>query len=205
MPSAVSITEGTAYAREGAKVTGDRSDSLLIDQARQGDAEAFRALVERYEDAVAAVVIGMLGPGDEADDVGQETFIRFYRSLDQFRGDASVKTYISRIAMNLSLNALKRRKRTRSRWLALDDQPEPRDDRTPEVGHERRERIRAVRGAIDDLSEKHRPVVVLRMVEGYSTRETAEILGVTEGTVLSRLARALQRLETDLAPVMAES
>jgi RNA polymerase sigma-70 factor (ECF subfamily) len=186
-------------------VIGDRTDNQLIEEARGGDALAFRSLVERYEDVVAAVVIGMLGPGDEADDVGQETFIRFYRSLDQFRGEASLKTYVSRIAMNLSLNALKRRKRSLDRWAALDDQPEPGDDRTPETGHERRERILAVRRAIAGLSDKHRPVVVLRMVEGYSTRETADILGVPEGTVLSRLARALKRLETVLAPVMVDS
>ena len=97
------------------------SDSALIVRARRGDARAFRTIVERYQEAVARTVIGMLGPGDEADDVGQETFIRLHGSLNRFRGDAGLKTYLTKIAMNLSLNALKRRKRQRGRLVSLTD------------------------------------------------------------------------------------
>src|SRR4051812_20075618 len=79
------------------------ADHELLQLARDGDERAFRELVERYEPAVASVVVGMLGAGDDADDVGQETFIRFYRALGSFRGEASLKTYLRRIAMNLSL------------------------------------------------------------------------------------------------------
>ena len=90
-------------------------DTALIDRARAGDEAAFRGLVERYESQVAATVVGMLGPGDEADDVGQETFVRFYQALSKFRGEAALGTYLTRIAMNLSLNAIKRRQRQRWR------------------------------------------------------------------------------------------
>ncbi|RMH54101.1 MAG: sigma-70 family RNA polymerase sigma factor, partial [Bacteroidetes bacterium] len=93
--------------------TASPSDETLVARARQGDEQAFRNLVERYESTVAATVIGMLGAGPEAEDVGQETFIRFYRALHQFRGEAAVGTYLTRIAINLSLNALKRRRRRR--------------------------------------------------------------------------------------------
>ena len=86
-------------------------DEELLARAGNGDHGAFRMLVERYEGRVAATVIGMLGPGQEADDVGQETFIRLYESLDTFRGDAKLSTYITRIAINQSLKALRRRKR----------------------------------------------------------------------------------------------
>ena len=89
-------------------------DELLL-RARAGDDRAFRLLVERYEGRVASVVTAMLGAGDEAEDVGQETFIRFYRSLDRFRGEASLGTYLTRIAINLSRNALRRRRREATR------------------------------------------------------------------------------------------
>ena len=101
------------------------TDRALIDQARAGDEAALRVLIERYEPQVAATVVGMLGPGDEADDVGQETFVRFYQSLDKFRGDAALGTYLTRIAINLSLNALERRKRQRWRFWSRDDEQAP--------------------------------------------------------------------------------
>lgn len=173
------------------------TDAQLVERARSGDERAFRDLVERYEGRVASTVIGMLGPGDEAEDVGQETFIRLYRSLDRFRGDASLGTYLTRIAINLSLTALKRRKRFRARFVSRDDDgratPEPGVD--PEPAIERKEVGHRVRKAVDELSPDHRAVVVLRMIDGYSTREAARILGVPAGTVMSRLARALERLE----------
>src|SRR4051794_38893163 len=77
-----------------ARMHADPTDQELIGRARTGDERAFRLLVERHEGVVAATVAGMLGRGDDADDVGQETFIRFYRALGDFRGEASVKTYL---------------------------------------------------------------------------------------------------------------
>lgn len=177
-------------------------DHELMQRARDGDERAFRELVERYEPAVAAVVVGMLGPGDDADDVGQETFIRFYGALGSFRGEASLKTYLRRIAVNLSLNALKRRRRFAFRFLSRDRAREPLPEPPVVIDGEveQREAQAKVRAAIDRLGPRHRPVVVLRMIEGCSTRETAEILGLPEGTVLSRLSRAMRQLEDELRP-----
>jgi RNA polymerase sigma-70 factor (ECF subfamily) len=184
------------------------SDFRLVDLAKKGDRDAFRRIVERHEAAVAAVVIGMLGTGDEADDVGQETFVRFYRSLSKFRGDAALRTYLSRIAMNLSLNALKRRKKEAGRTLRLGSEPDAPAFADPQMGPERileRDEIqRAVRAAIQGLDEKHRSVVSLRMLQGMSTKEAAEVLGLPEGTVLSRLSRAMKKLEAELEPWMHE-
>ena len=84
-------------------------DAELIKLAQDGEDAAFAILVTRYESRIAKTVIGMLGDTIEADDVGQETFVRFYRSLGSFRGDAGLGTYLTRIAINLSLNELKRR------------------------------------------------------------------------------------------------
>lgn len=180
-----------------------RSDIRLVELARRGDRDAFRRIVERHQDAVAATVIGMLGPGDEADDVGQETFIRLYMSLGAFRGDSALRTYLTKIAMNLSLNALKRRKRQAQRVAALDaGAGEQHSDPSPSP-HGRLEGLearQAVRSAIDELDEKHRSIVVLRMLRGLSTKETAATLGLPEGTVLSRLSRAMKKLEARLQP-----
>lgn len=177
-------------------------DHELMQLARAGDERAFRELVERYEAVVAGVAVGMLGPGDDADDVGQETFIRFYRALGSFRGEASLKTYLRRIAMNLSLNALKRRRRFAFRFLSRDRAREPLPE--PAVvmdGEVERADVQArVRAAIDRLGPRHRPVVVLRMIDGCSTRETAEVLGLPEGTVLSRLSRGMRQLQDELRP-----
>jgi RNA polymerase sigma-70 factor (ECF subfamily) len=178
------------------------SDAELIARARAGDDRAFAEIVERYEGVVAATAVGMLGDGDEADDVGQETFIRFHRALGSFRGDSSLKTYLVHIAMNLSLNALRRRRRILARFVSRDeteiDAPSPNAGPDGEVDASE---LRAfVRAAVRGLGERHRAVVVLRMFQECSTRETATILGVPEGTVLSRLSRALEELERRLAP-----
>ena len=137
----------------------------------------------------------MLGPGDDADDVGQETFIRFHRSLHNFRGESSLKTYLVHIAMNLSINALRSRRRSVLRFVSRDeheiDLPEPRVG--PEGEVDAGELQAFVRAAVSRLNEKHRAVVVLRLFHEYSTRETAQTLGIPEGTVLSRLLARHER------------
>ncbi len=184
-----------------APVTIDEPYPELLARARAGESSAFRTLVERLQPIVASVVIGMLGAGDDADDVGQETFVRFHAALDQFRGDASVETYVRRIAMNLSLNALKRRKRFRWRLLSRDQSTVPLAE-PPVAAYdiERTERIDMVRRAVAQLGEKQRSVVVLRLLDERSTNETADILGLPPGTVMSRLARGMAELERLLAP-----
>jgi RNA polymerase sigma-70 factor (ECF subfamily) len=148
----------------------------------------------------------MLGPGADAEDVGQETFIRFHGALDRFRGDSSLKTYLIHIAMNLSLNALRGRRRTTLRFAdGADDLAAAPEPRVGPAGDTDAAEVRTiVQRAVSTLSEKHRAVVVLRMFNDYSTRETAQILGLPEGTVLSRLSRALHELEERLAPYVRD-
>ena len=180
------------------------SDASLLARARGGDDEAFRLLVVRYEPVVAATVIGMLGRGDDAEDVGQETFIRFHRALDGFREESTLKTFLVRIAMNLSLNALKRRRRLSLRFISRDaaDTQLPEPPVLPVAADESEERRAIVQRAVAMLGPKHRPVVVLRLLQDLTTRETARALGIPEGTVLSRLSRAMKELETTLGPYM---
>ncbi|TXB64465.1 RNA polymerase sigma factor [Phaeodactylibacter luteus] len=160
-----------------------------IEQARKGDERAFRLLVEHFMAPVLGVTARMLGEGPEAEDMAQEVFVRLFESLGQFRGEASLGTYLHRIAVNLCLNELKRKQR-RQRWItwlgpavadtAADTPPEGLAD--------------ALQQALLELSPDARAVVVLRLVEGYPVKETAEMLGIPEGTVASRLARAQQKM-----------
>lgn len=180
------------------------TDDELLDLARHGDQKAFRQIVERYEGQVAATVIGMLGRTPEADDVGQETFIRLYKALHKFRGDAALGTYITRIAINQSLKAIKRRQSWTQRFFSRDDEMFGEEAVAEVASFEEEERADLVRASLDKLRPDHRAVVVLRMMEGYSTRETAEMLNIAEGTVMSRLSRALKKLETVLAPVLRQ-
>ncbi len=180
-----------------------RSDEQLITATREGDQIAFRELVLRYESRVAATVIGMLGNCPEADDVGQETFIGFHRGLKNFRGESSVATYLTRIAINLSLNELKRRKRRFSIFSrpATDEPMDIPDEKASKMSFEDKDLIR---WALTKLKPEFRSVVVLRLLDGYSTADTAEALKVPIGTVQSRLARAQGKLREILAPHFGE-
>lgn len=180
------------------------TDLELIESALQGNEQAFEQIVKRYEKQVAATVIGMLGKTDVADDIGQEVFIRFYKGMHKFHGAAGLGTYLTRIAINLSINELKRRKRR----FRIFSRPED-DSRTEPAGRSDEdltafEQKDMVRQAIQNLPPKFRAVVVLRLIEGRSTEETARLLNVPVGTVLSRLARAQKKLRKELLPFMQE-
>jgi RNA polymerase sigma-70 factor (ECF subfamily) len=168
-------------------------DKDLIAASLQGDDNAFKELVRRYQAIVTGTISGMIGNCPEVDDVAQETFIRFYRSLASFRQEASVKTYITRIAINQSLEELKKRKRKSLVFFQRQPVEELNlvDDSSGSVYDDRHEIIQK---AISELDPKSKAVIVLRLIDGYSTKETAEILNVPLGTVLSRLARAQTKL-----------
>lgn len=175
----------------------------LLHNARNGDHNAFKEIVKIHENQVAATVIGMLGYCTEAEDVGQETFIRFYKSLAKFRGESSIGTYLTRIAINLSLNELKRRQRSRKRF---HDNPEEKLETAASSSDsfKTEDEKQMVRQAVQKLDPKSRAVIVLRLIDGYSTQETANILKLPIGTVLSRLARGQMKLKEILTPLYEE-
>jgi RNA polymerase sigma-70 factor (ECF subfamily) len=168
-------------------------DEELLAASRKGDMQSFKALVERHEGKVAGVVKSMLGDTPESYDVGQEVFIRFYESLEKFKGESALGTYLVRIAINLSLNELKRRKRRNSFFSPQEaGQHVASNDQSPDVKE-------LVHLELNRLDPDFRLVVTLRMIEGYTTEETAEILKIPLGTVLSRLARAQKKLKAVFA------
>ncbi len=170
----------------------------MLELARAGNESAFRELVVRYEGAVIRTITAMLGDVPEVEDVAQEVFIRFFRSLDQFRGDAELKTYLTRVAINQALTELKRRKK----WFRRFSRPEPEAAFPVWSDNQSAESRRDVKGAIEwglrQLEPEFRAVIVLRLVEGYSIRETAAMLQLPEGTVASRLSRGQERLQAIL-------
>ena len=173
------------------------TDEDLVERSRMGDAQAFKELVVRHEGKVAGVVQYMLGKTPEAEDVGQEVFVRFYQALDKFKGESALSTYLTRIAINLSLNEIKRRKRKNFLFTRVE---EGRSVKTPDDKSDMKE---IVTYELNRLDVDFQSVVTLRMIEGYSTEETAEILGIPLGTVLSRLSRAQKKLKLVLAKHMA--
>jgi RNA polymerase sigma-70 factor (ECF subfamily) len=179
-----------------------QSDIELIALSRKGNMLAFRQLVERHEAQVKSTVVGMLGDTPEAEDVGQEVFIRFFKALGNFRDEAALSTYLTRIAINLSLNELKKRKRKLS-WLGGLKKDSPAFEMADASEDPERADLKdLLRKALKTLDADFRAVVVLRLIDGYSVRETAEILNLPEGTVASRLARAQKKLKTILSKWM---
>lgn len=166
-------------------------DLALIAQVQQGQQAAFGILVGRYEQTIRGTVLGMLGQTVEAEDVAQEVFIRFYKSIDNFRAESSLSTYLTRIAINLCLNELKKRQRDQQRIVPMQGEREQIiqiADQDADLA--RNDTRQLIEQALQLLSEEFRSVLVLRLVEGYSVRETADILELPQGTVASRLARA---------------
>jgi RNA polymerase sigma-70 factor (ECF subfamily) len=181
----------------------DLPDNELVEMVRSGNQSAFKIIVQKYKTNVAGVVFGMLGNTLEAEDVGQNVFIRFYNSIEQYRGEAALSTYLTRIAINLSINEINRRKSKNLFSLEYWTQS-AKEDTNENEHYSKFEQKEIVKKALLKLPDKYRLVIVLRLIEGYSTEETAEILEVPLGTVLSRLARAQEKLRKLLTPLMKE-
>lgn len=170
-------------------------DSELVKASTAGDKLAFGEIMERYRRMVARTVKGMLGDSVYAEDIGQEVFIKLYHSLHEFRGEAKLSTYIQKIAVNLTLNEIKRRKRFFSMFSQKGNSEMYEFEVADYESEEKRDANELVNKALMSLDPKFRIIVSMRMLQGYSTKETAEILNLPLGTVLSRLSRAQEQLK----------
>ena len=170
-------------------------ENELVKASLSGDRLAFGEIVSRYQKMVARTVRGMLGDSVFSEDIGQEVFIKLYHSLPEFRGEAKLSTYIQKIAINLTLNEIKRRKRFFSMFLHKANDELYESDVADDDYAEKNDVREVVSKALNDLDPNFRIIVVMRMLQGYSTKETAEILDLPLGTVLSRLSRAQQQLK----------
>ena len=178
------------------KESYSRADETeLIRASLDGDRLAFGEIVNRYRKMVARTIRGMLGDTVFTEDLGQEVFVKLYHSLSEFRGESKLATYIQKIAVNLTLNEIKRRKRFLSMFTQKGSDEIYEMEVADDSDEEKREAKEIVGKALMGLDPKFRIIVTMRMLQGYSTKETAEILELPLGTVLSRLSRAQEQLK----------
>ena len=188
-----------------------RSDGELLERARQGHADAFSTLVRRHDRYLYRVARSVLRDDDEAEDVVQQTYLQAFANFVDFRGEASLRTWLTRIALN---DALQRRRRQRS-TVELDQLDTARERArsdillssliaaTPEQAAARRQIREILEHAIDNLPTAFRIVLIMRDVEEASVDETANVLAIKPETVRTRLHRARQMLRASLGDQFA--
>ncbi len=204
------MTSGTAVVADTDAAARDRD---LVALAQAGDRTAFNRLVLAHQNRILTLCVRLLGDRHDGEDAAQEAFVKAYRGLKRFKGEAMFSTWLYRIAVNACRN--RRRSwssRLRSRSSSLDAPSGPDTDGPPrELGDTRmtpdkdlrRHRIAAqVKAALQQLSPIHRELIVLRDMQGKSYEEIACIVGVSLGTVKSRLARARDAMRERLEGVV---
>ena len=175
---------------------GTVTDQQLIERCLAGDRAAERALYDAHVDRVFRLTYRLAGDMDLAQDLTQETFIRAFGRLSQFRGESSLSTWLHTIATTVSLNGMRTVSRHRARSTPIDDAHDlPAAGQRP-APHDLRDKLHA---AIDNLSVKLRPVFVMHDVEGYTHEEIAAALSIPVGTSKARLFDARARLRAALA------
>ena len=170
----------------------------LVAQARRGDESAFEALVTENEKRIYNLCRRLTGNQEDAAELTQEAFLNAWRGLGRFQGESSFSTWLYRLATNACIDFLRKEKRRQSlsMTVSLDDEEEARqvelpDERyAPEGALERAEARRAVAEGLKRLTLEHRQVLVMREIHGLSYAEIGQVLGLEEGTVKSRIARA---------------
>jgi RNA polymerase sigma-70 factor (ECF subfamily) len=192
------------------------ADADLVRRAQAGDLTAFETLVSRHERTVYSVALRLLRHEQDAEDATQQTFISAIEGLDGFRGDASFKTWLLRIATHAALKII--RKRDGLPMTSLDAATEPAEgyetvphpefiadwkDSPEETAH-RRELGGLLESALNSLDEKHRMIFLLRDVEGLSIKETAAALGISEANTKVRLLRARLQLRERLTHALGD-
>lgn len=176
-------------------------ERALIARAARGEQEAFGSLVAAHRPAVVRVARGILGDEAAADDVAQEAFLRLHESIARFRGDAGLGTWLYRTTLNLCRDRMRATRRRRAVRLAdgrTDDAL--RVWESPDAAVDTERARAAVRRAVERLPPEQREVVVLRFLHDMPYAEIARRTGLPQGTVASRVFRALERLGRELEP-----
>ena len=174
-------------------MTGEK---VLLARAKKGEIAAFESLMTAYENRIYSLALRSTGSEQDAADITQEVFLRAWKNLDSFRGDSSLSTWLYRVTSNLCVD-FARKKAAEGMPTSIDDEESPAADFVdpsrmgqPEAAAENSELREELQFAHAQLSEEHRRVVLLRDVAGMTYTDIARTLGLEEGTVKSRLARA---------------
>jgi RNA polymerase sigma-70 factor (ECF subfamily) len=183
----------------------------LIQRIVAKDDAAFRTFVELYQSSVLSACYRILGNQQDAEDVAQDVFVMVYRKAESFRGESGLSTWLYRIAVNLSLNRLRRRKWDRLFGIltlseaeseeTIDRMEAPEQDR-PDRQLEANERSRILTDLLNTLPEKQRVAIILHKIEGLSHQEIAEILQISLSSVESLVHRAKRNLQKKLIPLL---
>jgi RNA polymerase sigma-70 factor (ECF subfamily) len=187
-------------------------DRALIEQTKAGDRAAFRTLVERHQRRAFSIAFALVHDEQDAREIVQEAFLRVHRSLASFHGGSSFFTWLYRIVTNLSIDLMRKPAQKRAEW---DDTREIKDDAEipfmarlagsdPLEVVRRGEIATRIQAALDELPPYHRGVIVMRELEGMSYEEMAEAMGVSKGTIMSRLFHARQKLQRALCDCYEE-
>lgn len=174
------------------------TNELLIKQAQRGDTRAFEELITPCEEMIWRVCWHYLENREDAQDAAQEVMLRAWRGLPDFRGEASLETWLYRLCQSVCTDALRRRKLRRADSVdaLLEEGREPASDAPgPQEETERRERHEQLRAALRQLPEEMRTPLILSAIEGLGYEEISRVLGVQLGTVKSRISRARKRLK----------
>jgi RNA polymerase sigma-70 factor (ECF subfamily) len=187
----------------------DRAETIVVERARAGDAEAFRELVESYSPKLFRLAWRITGDEQTAEDAVQEAFLRAYRSLDRFDARSQFGTWLHRIAVNAALDLARRQQRHRTRHEPRPggpDEAEPPPLPAADPGPDRivlsREVERAVRAALEELSAMERTAFVLRHFEGRSIAEICDQLGLGASAGKQAVFRAVKKLRRVLEPLV---
>ena len=187
-------------------------DVALVGLAQKGDMEAFEELVNRHRDKIYARAFSMMRNEDEAVDLSQEAWVKGWQRLEQFQGEASFVTWMTRIVINLCLDQLRKRKRQRTESIEQMDSDSGGVERqmpvvtvNPTEGLEREELRKRIDRALAQLSAEHRTVIVLHEFEELEYKEIAKRMGCSIGTIMSRLFYARRKMAVLLAGLRKES
>ena len=189
------------------------ADALLVERAKQGEVAAFEMLVVKYQRRIERLIGRMVRDVDLVPDIAQETFIRAYRALPQFRGESAFYTWLYRIAVNTAKKSLMELKRdplvTESARAGRDEddenprvENEPSDAATPDAVLASKQIAAAVNFAVEALSDDLRQAITLREIEGLSYEEIAALMNCPIGTVRSRIFRAREAIAARLRPLL---
>lgn len=207
----IEVKEGDRSAPEPMAARGKRNgtgkgsvnDEELVTRSRKGDKEAYRQLVERYQGRLFSCAFDILKSREDAEDVVQEALVKAYLSLHEFQGKSSFYTWLYRIVYNMSIDYRRRTNRRGGAPLEFDEAKASEETgnygTNPADSVLRKQQSTKIKQVLAEISEEHRRVIVLRELEGMSYEEIANVVGISRGTVMSRLHYARKKLQQALS------
>ena len=189
------------YLEEITKGGENVNDEELVDRVKSGDIDAFEEIIAKYEKRVFGLIYNMLKNDNDIEDIAQDIFIKVYKNIDKFHGNSSLYTWIYRIATNMCLDYMKKKKNVIyiDEKVQLDDGEVelqlPSDEKLQEELYEEKEMKQKLNKAIDKLPDKQKAMIILRDIKGLSYEEISEVLEIKLGTVKSQINRARLKLK----------